>query len=211
MDQNKKRLFDQQKSEYTFRSLNSLLKSIELAQNFFKDTIFEIIITDTNSKKNDIEKMKYILNRFKIKNRFIEIKPNEKLKNKETIKGYIAKNNNKVTAVILETRAPNGYSGEIKILVGIDIKGYILGTRVVKHQETPGLGDYIDVTKSDWINIFTYSSLKNTSQSEWAVKKDQGKFDYVSGATITARAVVNAINESLNFFKENKLEMGIDV
>jgi electron transport complex protein RnfG len=86
-----------------------------------------------------------------------------------------------------------------------------LGTRVVKHQETPGLGDYIDVTKSDWINIFTYSSLKNTSQSEWAVKKDQGKFDYVSGATITARAVVNAINESLNFFKENKLEMGIDV
>ena len=86
-----------------------------------------------------------------------------------------------------------------------------MGTRVVKHQETPGLGDYIDVAKSDWINIFTYSSLKNTSQSEWAVKKDQGKFDYVSGATITARAVVNAINESLNFFKENKLEMGIDV
>ena len=144
-------------------------------------------------------------------NSFIKIKPNEKLKNKETIKGYIAKNNNKVTAVILETRAPNGYSGEIKILVGIDTKGYILGTRVVKHQETPGLGDYIDVAKSDWINIFTYSSLKNTSQSEWAVKKDQGKFDYVSGATITARAVVNAINESLNFFKENKLEMGIDV
>ena len=73
MDQNKKRLFDQEKSEYTFRSLYSLLKSIELAQNFFKDTIFEIIITDTNSKKNDIEKMKYILNKFKIKNRFIEI------------------------------------------------------------------------------------------------------------------------------------------
>ena len=144
-------------------------------------------------------------------NSFIKIKPNERLKNKKAIKGYIAKNDNKVTAVILETRAPNGYSGEIKILVGIDTKGYILGTRVVKHQETPGLGDYIDVTKSDWINIFTYSSLENTKKTEWAVQKDQGKFDYVSGATITARAVVNAINESLNFFKENKLEMGIDV
>ena len=144
-------------------------------------------------------------------NSFIEILPNQRLKNNVAIKAYIAKKDSKVTAVILETRAPNGYSGEIKILVGIDTKGYILGTRVVKHQETPGLGDYIDVTKSDWINIFTYSSLKNTSQSEWAVKKDQGKFDYVSGATITARAVVNAINESLNFFKENKLEMGIDV
>jgi electron transport complex protein RnfG len=144
-------------------------------------------------------------------NSFIEILPNQRLKNNVAIKAYIAKKDSKVTAVILETRAPNGYSGEIKILVGIDTKGYILGTRVVKHQETPGLGDYIDISKSDWINIFTYSSLKNTSQSEWAVKKDQGKFDYVSGATITARAVVNAINESLNFFKENKLEMGIDV
>ena len=144
-------------------------------------------------------------------NSFIEILPNQKLKNNVTIKAYIAKKDSKVTAVILETRAPNGYSGEIKILVGIDTKGYILGTRVVKHQETPGLGDYIDVTKSDWINIFTYSSLENTKKTEWAVQKDQGKFDYVSGATITARAVVNAINESLNFFKENKLEMGIDV
>lgn len=142
---------------------------------------------------------------------FIKIKPNPILKNKEDIKCYIAKKNNKVTAVIIETRAPNGYSGEIKILVGIDIKGYILGTRVIKHQETPGLGDYIDIAKSDWIDIFTYSSLKNTSKIEWAVQKDQGKFDYVSGATITARAVVSAINKALNFFEKNKLEMGIDV
>ena len=144
-------------------------------------------------------------------NSFIEILPNQKLKNNVTIKAYIAKKDSKVTAVILETRAPNGYSGEIKILVGIDTKGYILGTRVVKHQETPGLGDYIDVTKSDWINIFTYSSLKNTPQAQWAVKKDQGKFDYVSGATITARAVIKAINEALNFFEQNKIKMGIDV
>ena len=111
----------------------------------------------------------------------------------------------------METRAPNGYSGEIKILVGIDAEGNILGTRVIKHQETPGLGDYIDINKGEWINIFTASSLKNTSQLEWAVKKDQGKFDYMSGATITARAVIVAINEALIYFKENKLEMGIDV
>jgi electron transport complex protein RnfG len=127
------------------------------------------------------------------------------------IKGYVARNNNEVTAVILETRAPDGYSGEIKILVGIDKNGNILGTRVIKHQETPGLGDYIDIAKSNWINIFTFSSLENTSQSEWAVKKDQGKFDYISGATITARAVIKAINEALNYFKENKLKMGINV
>jgi electron transport complex protein RnfG len=144
-------------------------------------------------------------------NSFIDIKPNRRLKNREMIKGYIARNNNEVTAVILETRAPDGYSGEIKILVGIDKNGNILGTRVIKHQETPGLGDYIDIAKSNWINIFTFSSLENTSQSEWAVKKDQGKFDYISGATITARAVTKAINEALNYFKENKLKMGINV
>ena len=144
-------------------------------------------------------------------NSFIDIKPNQRLKNMEMIKGYVARNNNEVTAVILETRAPDGYSGEIKILVGIDKNGNILGTRVIKHQETPGLGDYIDIAKSNWINIFTFSSLENTSQSEWAVKKDQGKFDYISGATITARAVIKAINEALNYFKENKLKMGINV
>ena len=144
-------------------------------------------------------------------NSFIDIKPNQRLKNMEMIKGYIARNNNEVTAVILETRAPDGYSGEIKILVGIDKNGNILGTRVITHQETPGLGDYIDIAKSNWINIFTFSSLENTSQSEWAVKKDQGKFDYISGATITARAVTKAINEALNYFKENKLKMGINV
>ena len=144
-------------------------------------------------------------------NSFIDIKPNQRLKNMEMIKGYIARNNNEVTAVILETRAPDGYSGEIKILVGIDKNGNILGTRVIKHQETPGLGDYIDIAKSNWINIFTFSSLENTSQSEWAVKKDQGKFDYISGATITARAVTKAINEALNYFKENKLKMDINV
>ena len=187
----------------------------------FFSTILEFVYTNTNPIiiKSEAEAKERLLLQVISKdiynndliNSFIEILPNQKLKNNVTIKAYIAKKDSKVTAVILETRAPNGYSGEIKILVGIDTKGYILGTRVVKHQETPGLGDYIDVTKSDWINIFTYSSLKNTSQSEWAVKKDQGKFDYVSGATITARAVVNAINESLNFFKENKLEMGIDV
>ena len=187
----------------------------------FFSTILEFVYTNTNPIiiKSEAEAKERLLLQVISKdiynndltNSFIEILPNQRLKNNVAIKAYIAKKDSKVTAVILETRAPNGYSGEIKILVGIDTKGYILGTRVVKHQETPGLGDYIDVTKSDWINIFTYSSLKNTSQSEWAVKKDQGKFDYVSGATITARAVVNAINESLNFFKENKLEMGIDV
>jgi len=187
----------------------------------FFSTILQFVYNETNPiiLKSEAEAKKRLLLQVVSKkiynndliNSYIEIPPNQRLKNKAVIKGYIAKKENKVTAVILETRAPNGYSGEIKILVGIDAEGNILGTRVIKHQETPGLGDYIDINKGEWINIFTASSLKNTSQLEWAVKKDQGKFDYMSGATITARAVIVAINEALIYFKENKLEMGIDV
>jgi electron transport complex protein RnfG len=187
----------------------------------FFSTILQFVYNETNPiiLKSEAEAKERLLLQVVSKkiynndliNSYIEIPPNQRLKNKAVIKGYVAKKENKVTAVILETRAPNGYSGEIKILVGIDAEGNILGTRVIKHQETPGLGDYIDINKGEWINIFTASSLKNTSQLEWAVKKDQGKFDYMSGATITARAVIVAINEALIYFKENKLEMGIDV
>ena len=144
-------------------------------------------------------------------NSYIEIEPNPLLNNITAIKGYIAKKNNEVVAVILETRAPDGYSGEIKILVGIDKNGNILGTRVVKHQETPGLGDYIDIDKSNWINIFIFTSLVNTSEQEWAVKKDHGKFDYMAGATITPRSVIKAIYKALIFFKNNQLKLGINV
>ena len=76
MDQNKKRLFNEEKSEYTFRSLFSLLKSIEFARKFFTNTNIEIIVTDTNSPKKDIEKIKNILSRFKIKNKLVEINLN---------------------------------------------------------------------------------------------------------------------------------------
>jgi electron transport complex protein RnfG len=144
-------------------------------------------------------------------NDYIQIKPNNLLNNTETVKGYIARKKNKVTAVILEARAPDGYSGEIKLLIGIDLNGNILGTRVIKHQETPGLGDYIDIKKNDWINIFTFSSLENTADNEWAVKKDQGKFDYKAGATITPRAVIKAVKKVLLFFESNKLMMDINV
>ena len=187
----------------------------------FFSTILQFVYNETNPiiLKSEAEAKERLLLQVVSKkiynndliNSYIEIPPNQRLKNKAVIKGYVAKKENKVTAVILETRAPNGYSGEIKILVGIDAEGNILGTRVIKHQETPGLGDYIDINKGEWINIFTASSLKNTSQLEWAVKKDQGKFDYISGATITARAVIVAINEALIFFKENKFKMGINV
>ncbi len=134
----------------------------------------------------------------------ISVEPNPLIGNKKNIDIYRAKKNNQVIAVIIETIAPDGYSGEIKTLVGIDQEDKILGVRVITHKETPGLGDYIEIEKSQWIKNFDLKSLDKMTEKEWAVKKDGGDFDYVSGATITPRAVIKSTYKSLLYAKENK-------
>jgi len=84
----------------------------------------------------------------------ISVEPSPLLGNKKNIDIYRAKKNNQVIAVIIETVAPDGYSGEIKTIVGIDQEEKILGVRVITHKETPGLGDYIEIDKSQWIKNF---------------------------------------------------------
>ena len=138
---------------------------------------------------------------------FIDIPPNAYLKNKKNGKAYVARYQNKVRAVVLESRAPDGYSGDIILLVGISSDGEIIGSRVVKHQETPGLGDYIDIEKSNWILAFQGLNLSDKPSARWAVKKDRGDFDYMAGATITARGAIKAVHNALLFFKENKAQL----
>ena len=104
---------------------------------------------------------------------------------------YFAKKDGNVSAYAYETTAPDGYSGDIRLLVGLDPKGEILGVRVIEHHETPGLGDKIELRISNWILNFIHQSINEHNLNEWAVKKDGGKFDQFSGATITPRAVVN--------------------
>ena len=134
----------------------------------------------------------------------ISIEPSPMLGNKKNIDVYRAKKKNQVIAVIIESVAPDGYSGEIKTLVGIDKEDKILGVRVIAHKETPGLGDYIEIDKSQWIKNFDLKSLDKVSEKQWAVKKDGGDFDYVSGATITPRAVIKSTYKCLLYVKENK-------
>ena len=134
----------------------------------------------------------------------ISIEPSPMLGNKKNIDVYRAKKNNQVIAVIIESVAPDGYSGEIKTLVGIDKEDKILGVRVIAHKETPGLGDYIEIDKSQWIKNFDLKSLNKVSEKQWTVKKDGGDFDYVSGATITPRAVIKSTYKCLLYVKENK-------
>ncbi|MFZ8943412.1 MAG: electron transport complex subunit RsxG [Methylophilaceae bacterium] len=141
---------------------------------------------------------------------FIEIESNILLKNKKPTQLYLVKNNNMNKAVILEVRAPDGYSGDIFLLVAINENAEIINTRVIKHQETPGLGDYIDKEKTNWIDIFQSKSFKTTQEKKWAVKKDQGEFDYMTGATITPRAVIKALYNALKYFEQNKKMLGFN-
>lgn len=120
---------------------------------------------------------------------------------------YLAKQQSQVTAVCFKFIAPDGYSGKIHLVMGINQHGKILGVRVISHAETPGLGDKIELTKTKWILGFNGKSLDNLTVSEWAVKKDGGVFDQFAGATITPRAIVNAIKRGLDFFQAHRQEL----
>lgn len=109
---------------------------------------------------------------------------------------YIARMDDTPVAAILEATAPDGYSGAIRLLVGADFNGTVLGTRVTEHHETPGLGDKIELRLSDWITHFAGKSIGGEHDAHWAVKKDGGDFDQFTGATITPRAVVNAVKRA---------------
>ncbi len=112
---------------------------------------------------------------------------------------YLATLDGEPTALAIETIAPDGYSGAIKLIVGIDQQGKILGTRVLNHQETPGLGDKIDLRVSDWILSFNGRQLTESNHQQWQVRKDGGQFDQFTGATITPRAVVKAVKQAVEY------------
>jgi len=120
---------------------------------------------------------------------------------------YIALKDGKPSAIILHATAPDGYSGAIQLLVGIQADGRLAGVRVLNHRETPGLGDKIDLAKSTWIRSFDGKSLQTPSAEGWAVKKDRGEFDQFAGATITPRAVVKAVHKALQYFDAHKQQL----
>lgn len=117
---------------------------------------------------------------------------------------WVARQDDEPVGMIMPATAPDGYSGTIKLLVGIDLEGTVLGVRVIEHKETPGLGDRIETRKSDWVKGFEGRSLGNPAPKEWNVKKNGGVFDQFTGATITPRAVVKAVQKSLVYFRQNQ-------
>lgn len=127
------------------------------------------------------------------------------LASKRKKKVYLARLNGAPYAAVIQVTAPEGYGGKIQLLTGIYYDGTLAGVRMVPpHNETPGLGDSIELKKSDWILGFNNKSLLNPGKEGWQVKKDGGEFDQFSGATITPRAVVRAVHNALSYFDHNK-------
>jgi electron transport complex protein RnfG len=116
----------------------------------------------------------------------------------------VARRDGEPVGLILPAVAPDGYSGDIHLLVGIDLSGEVLGVRVTSHRETPGLGDRIELKKSNWVLSFEGRSLGNPEPRNWNVKKNGGVFDQFTGATITPRAVVKAVQHTLIYFRQNR-------
>ncbi|MGM0480408.1 MAG: electron transport complex subunit RsxG [Pseudomonadota bacterium] len=116
---------------------------------------------------------------------------------------YRAFLNQSPTALAAEFIAPNGYSGSIRLLLAIRPAGEVLGVRTLQHQETPGLGDKIELQKSDWILSFNGKQVRSADDDRWAVQRDGGMFDQFTGATITPRAVVQAVKSATLYLQKN--------
>ena len=116
----------------------------------------------------------------------------------------IARNGDQPIAIIIPAVAPDGYNGDIRMIIGINLDGTISGVRIVRHNETPGLGDKVDTNKSNWVHGFNDKSLRKPGSARWKVKKDGGDFDQFTGATITPRAVVQQVAKALQYFEEDR-------
>ena len=139
----------------------------------------------------------------------LELAPTPELGQDDTSKVYRARLAGQATALVLETVAPDGYSGKIRMLVAVQANGQLAGVRVTQHKETPGLGDYVDPKKDKnktrpWITQFDGLSFDKLAEKDWKVKKDGGHFDSNAGATVTPRAVVKAVKKALGYVNANR-------
>ena len=135
------------------------------------------------------------------------VEANEMLGSDEETIVYRGRLNDEPAIAVLEAIAPDGYGGKIKLIIAIDNDGKISGVRVITHNETPGLGDYIDIAKDKWITVFKGTSLEKSSNRDWKVRKDGGTFDYMAGATITPRAIIKAVHKAAQYFALHRDEL----
>ena len=114
---------------------------------------------------------------------------------------------NEPVAALFVVTARDGFSGSIRILLGVDIDGLVTGVRILQHRETPGLGDKIESSRSDWVHQFPGRSMGDPVVTEWAIRRDGGQFDQLTGASVTPRAVIKAMRDTLIYFDAHKDEI----
>lgn len=107
-------------------------------------------------------------------------------------------------AALFVVNAREGYTGPIRLLVGVDVEGRVTGVRVLEHRETPGLGDLVESSKTDWAEQFDGRSLGDPVAAGWAIRRDGGNFDQLTGASVTPRAIVKAVRQTLEYFAANR-------
>ncbi|WP_262136821.1 RnfABCDGE type electron transport complex subunit G [Pseudomonas sp. Marseille-Q5117] len=117
--------------------------------------------------------------------------------------GYRATRSGQTVAVLLRSRS-EGYAGTLELLIAIDANGRVLGVKTLEQRETPGLGGHIGERPNAWLQTFLGKSRTEPTDAGWALKKDQGQFDQIAGATITSRAAINAIHDALRYFDEHQ-------
>ncbi|WP_347908773.1 RnfABCDGE type electron transport complex subunit G [Pseudomonas grandcourensis] len=128
------------------------------------------------------------------------------LTNSTLLGGYLATRANQPVAVLLRSQTL-GYAGAIDLLIAVDANGRLLGVKTLKQSETPGLGARIADWPNTWLQVFSGKSRTEPGDSGWALKKDQGQFDQIAGATITSRAVINAVHDALRYFDEHRQQL----
>lgn len=134
----------------------------------------------------------------------ITIPPPHELPGNEAVIVYRVYAGSEPVAALFVITARDGYAGPIRLLLGVTMEGAVTGVRILEHRETPGLGDRIESSKSDWVLQFDGRSLQDPEEKMWAIKTDGGNFDQLTGASITPRSVIRAIRETLTYFALNR-------
>ena len=137
----------------------------------------------------------------------LPVRDPEYLGTTDTLTAHRVRLGGQPVAVLLNVVAPDGYTGAIRLLVAVDAQGRVLGVRVLAHRETPGLGDFIEERRSDWIRRCDGRSLDDPPPARWLVRKDGGDFDQYTGATVTSRAVVRAVRNALTYFERHREQL----
>lgn len=134
----------------------------------------------------------------------VTLQPPHKLPGNVPAHIYRVYSGERPVAALLAVTARGGYSGPIRVLIGIDYDGTVSGIRILEHRETPGLGDAIEHDKSDWVEQFVGRSIGDPDLEQWKIRRDGGTFDQLTGASVTPRAVIDAIAETLVFFGDHR-------